>query len=41
MLFAGRMRFFAANGAVENDREARNPPAAARYIAEFGRRQQL
>jgi len=36
----GERRFFAANGEVENDREARNPPSAARNIAELGRRQQ-
>ena len=37
MLFAGRMRFFAANG-EGNDREARNPPAVARNVIELGRR---
>src|SRR6516225_7700811 len=42
MLLAEReCDFFAAHGKMENDREARNFPSAARNIVELGRRQQL
>ena len=41
MLLAEReCDFFAAHGKMENDREARNFPSAARNIVELGRRQQ-
>jgi hypothetical protein len=39
MLLAEReCDFFAAHGKMENDREARNFPSAARNIVELGRR---